>query len=290
MALIPGGEFQMGTDQPYFISDGEGPSRTVKISPFYMDIYEVSNLEFEKFVNFTKYVTEAETFGNSFVLEKLLSDTVKESITQAVAAAPWWLPVEKADWKHPYGPDSNIDHRMNYPAVHVSWNDAVKYCEWAGKRLPTEAEFEFACRGGLHDRLYPWGNNILPKGEHAMNIWQGDFPNEDTGEDGYAGLAPVDAFPGNKHGLKNIVGNVWEWTSDWWAVNHSKESSVNPKGPATGRDKVKKGGSFMCNKKFCFRHRCVARSQNTPDSSAVNLGFRCVKDHQDTDSKPKDEL
>lgn len=277
LVFISGGVFTMGTDKPFLPQDGEGPARRVEISGFYMDKYEVSNAEFAEFVEETGYITEAEKFGDSFVLELLLSDEVKSEITQAVANAPWWLPVEEASWKAPEGKDSSIDSRMNHPVVHISWNDAVAYCKWAGKRLPTEAEWEFAARGGLEGRLYPWGNNPNPRGEHWMNIWQGEFPLENTAEDGYIATAPVDSFPPNKFGLHNLAGNVWEWTADWWTVRHSKEFQNNPKGPPSGKEKVKKGGSYLCHPNYCYRYRCAARSQNTPDSSASNLGFRCAK-------------
>ncbi|XP_037759769.1 formylglycine-generating enzyme isoform X3 [Chelonia mydas] len=258
MALIPTGMFTMGTDEPEIQQDGEWPARRIHVSQFYMDRYEVSNAEFEKFVNATGYVTEAEKFGDSFVFEGMLSEQVKTEIQQAVAAAPWWMPVKGANWRQPEGPDSNISKRMDHPVLHVSWNDAVAYCTWAGKRLPTEAEWEYSCRGGLENRLFPWGNKLQPKGQHYANIWQGEFPISNTGEDGYKGTAPVTAFPPNGYGLYNIVGNAWEWTSDWWAVHHSEGETHNPS--------------------YCYRYRCAARSQNTPDSSASNLGFRCAAD------------
>ncbi|XP_009881184.1 PREDICTED: sulfatase-modifying factor 1 [Charadrius vociferus] len=278
MVAIPGGAFTMGTDEPEIQQDGEWPARRVHINGFYMDQYEVSNEEFERFVNSTGYVTEAEKFGDSFVFEGMLSEEVKADIHQAVAAAPWWLPVKGANWKHPEGPDSNISNRMDHPVLHVSWNDAVAFCTWAGKRLPTEAEWEYSCRGGLENRLFPWGNKLQPKGQHYANIWQGVFPTSNTAEDGYKGTAPVTAFPPNGYGLYNIVGNAWEWTSDWWAVHHSTDEVHNPRGPSAGTDRVKKGGSYMCHKSYCYRYRCAARSQNTPDSSASNLGFRCAAD------------
>ncbi|XP_030163139.1 formylglycine-generating enzyme [Lynx canadensis] len=282
MVLIPAGVFTMGTDDPQIKQDGEAPARRVAIDAFYMDAYEVSNAEFEKFVNSTGYLTEAEKFGDSFVFEGMLSEQVKTDIQQAVAAAPWWLPVKGANWRHPEGPDSTVRHRPDHPVLHVSWNDAVAYCTWAGKRLPTEAEWEYSCRGGLQNRLFPWGNKLQPKGQHYANIWQGEFPVTNTGEDGFRGTAPVDAFPPNGYGLYNIVGNAWEWTSDWWTVHHSVEKTLNPKGPPSGKDRVKKGGSYMCHKSYCYRYRCAARSQNTPDSSASNLGFRCAADRQPT--------
>ena len=277
LVFIQGGVFKMGLDKAIISSDGETPSRLVHITSFYMDKYEVSNSEFAEFVKDTNYVTETETFGNSFVVEYFLSNETQAEITQAVANAPWWLPVEGASWKNPEGKRSDIKDRMSHPVVHVSWNDANTFCKWAGKRLPTEAEWEYAAKSGLKDRLFPWGNNPLPHGEHWMNIWQGVFPHNNTMEDGYAGTAPVDSYPPNKFGLYNMVGNVWEWVSDWWTVNHSDKEQTNPIGPPKGTDKVKKGGSFLCHKDYCYRYRCAARSQNTPDSSASNLGFRCVK-------------
>uniref|UniRef100_A0A286XC54 Sulfatase modifying factor 1 n=1 Tax=Cavia porcellus TaxID=10141 RepID=A0A286XC54_CAVPO len=246
--------FTMGTDDPQIKQDGEAPARRVTIDAFYMDAYEVSNAEFEK-----------STINNTPVLDCF-----------EVAAAPWWLPVKGANWRHPEGPDSTIQHRPDHPVLHVSWNDAVAYCTWAGKRLPTEAEWEYSCRGGLQNRLFPWGNKLKPKGQHYANLWQGEFPVTNTGEDGFQGTAPVDAFPPNGYGLHNIVGNVWEWTSDWWTIYHSVDETLNPKGPPSGKDRVKKGGSYMCHKSYCYRYRCAARSQNTPDSSASNLGFRCA--------------
>ncbi|CAD5115558.1 DgyrCDS4522 [Dimorphilus gyrociliatus] len=277
MVLIKGGSFNMGEKKPFIPADGEGPTRKVHLSSFYMDVHEISNYEFEKFAKAENYVTEAEKFGNSFVLEGFLSEKVKEGITQAVAAAPWWLPVDKADWRHPEGPDSSLDGRYDHPVIHVSYNDASAYCKWAGKRLPTEAEWEFACRGGKESRLHPWGNAEYPKGQNRMNIWQGQFPTENTMGDGYRGTAPVTEYEyQNSFGLKNMVGNVWEWTSDWWTTIHDSTPTSNPIGPKAGTEKVKKGGSYMCTKQYCYRYRCGARSNNTPDSSAANLGFRCA--------------
>ncbi|XP_029947717.1 formylglycine-generating enzyme isoform X2 [Salarias fasciatus] len=280
MVYISGGEFLMGTNDPGIPADGEGPQRLVHVDSFYMDVQEVTNQQFQSFVSATDYVTEAEKFGDSFVFEGLLSEQVKNEITQAVAAAPWWLPVKGANWKHPEGPDSNITDRMDHPVLHVSWADAVAFCSWADKRLPTEAEWEYACRGGLKDRLYPWGNKLNPKGQHYANLWQGDFPSHNSAEDGFIKSSPVKSFPANNFGLYDMVGNAWEWTSDWWTVHHTAEQKHNPTGPPSGKDKVKKGGSYMCHKSYCYRYRCAARSQNTPDSSASNLGFRCVSQDQ----------
>ncbi|KAK7082890.1 Formylglycine-proteinrating enzyme [Halocaridina rubra] len=276
MVPIPGGRFIMGTNEPRFEADGEMPARWVEIDPFYMDVYEVSNAEFQIFIEAAKYVTEAEKFGDSFVLEGELSSETSATVKQAVAASPWWVPVKGADWRHPEGVDSDISDRMDHPVVHVSWNDAVAYCTWMGKRLPTEAEWERACRAGKEERLFPWGNKLKPNNQFRANIWQGEFPYDDTGEDGWAGRCPITEFPPNDYGLHNIVGNVWEWTADWWKVSHSSTLQVNPTGPPSGNDKVKKGGSYMCTKEYCYRYRCVARSQNSPDTTAGNLGFRCA--------------
>lgn len=278
MILIKGGKFAMGTNKPFLPMDGEGPAREVKINSFYMDIYETSNAEFELFVNNTGYVTEAEKFGDSFVLEGKISKEIKKDIHQAVAAAPWWLPVKGAYWRKPEGPDSHIRDRMDHPVLHISWNDAVSFCKWGGKRLPTEAEWEYACRAGLQDKLYSWGNKLKKDGHHMANTWQGRFPTVDSGEDGYSGTAPVTAFSPNKFGLYNMLGNAWEWTQDWWSIRHPSHFQENPKGPASGRDKVKKGGSYMCHKSYCYRYRCAARSQNSADTTASNLGLRCVSD------------
>ncbi|XP_056128901.1 formylglycine-generating enzyme-like [Lampris incognitus] len=276
MVLISGGEYFMGTEKPGIPPDGEGPQRQVHLDSFYMDVQEVSNRQFQSFVNATGYITEAERFGDSFVFEGILSETVKNQISQAVAVAPWWLPVKGANWRHPEGPDSDILDRQDHPVLHVSWGDAEAYCSWVQKRLPTEAEWEYACRGGLQDRLFPWGNKLNPKGQHYANLWQGDFPTHNSGEDGFIKTSPVMSFPANGFGLYDMVGNAWEWTSDWWTVHHTTDHRSNPKGPPSGTEKVKKGGSYMCHKSYCYRYRCAARSQNTPDSSASNLGFRCV--------------
>ncbi|KAH9402869.1 Formylglycine-proteinrating enzyme, partial [Tyrophagus putrescentiae] len=272
MVLLDGGLFLMGTNDPVIAADGEAPERPVHLSPFWMDVHEVSVQRFADFVKKSGYQTEAELFGNSFVLEGMASEAVRRRTSQAVAGAEWWLPVAGASWAAPEGPDSSAlasEERRGHPVTHVSWNDAQAYCASLGRRLPTEAEWEYACRGSLGGRLFPWGNAPTPKGRHYMNIWQGEFPNRNSGEDGYVGTAPVTAFPANRFGLKNMVGNVWEWTADYWSTNHPESAGNgsplrNPTGPASGTDRVKKGGSFMCHQSYCYRYRCAARSSNTP--------------------------
>ncbi|XP_392816.2 formylglycine-generating enzyme [Apis mellifera] len=277
MIKIKAGIFGIGTNDPIFIADGEGPKQQIYLNSFYIDKTEVSNHDFSKFVDATNYKTEAERFGDSFVFRGLLKQKDQKNITLVVAQAPWWLQVKNANWLHPEGPESDIKNRMDHPVIHVSWNDAIAYCNWLGKRLPTEAEWEVACRGGLSDRLYPWGNKLIPNGQYRANTWQGDFPNNNTKEDGYEGTSPVREFPPNKYGLYNMIGNVWEWTFDWWTIEITTRGGfVNPTGPSQGINKVKKGGSYLCHKSYCFRYRCAARSQNTPDTTAGNLGFRCA--------------
>jgi sulfatase modifying factor 1 len=275
---LPGGEFFMGTDsREGYPADGEGPVRPVRVSPFWIDATAVSNARFAAFVEASGYVTEAEQFGWSFVFAGLLPDDFPP--TRAVAAAPWWRQVFGASWRHPEGPHSNIADRMDHPVVHVSWGDAVAYCRWAGKRLPTEAEWEYAARGALEQKRYPWGDKLTPNGEHLMNVWQGKFPLVNTAEDGYVGTAPVDAFPANGFGLFNMTGNAWEWCADWFSVTfHVRGGRDNPTGPPRGNSKVMRGGSYLCHRSYCYRYRVAARSSNTPDSATGNLGFRCVRD------------
>ena len=277
MIRLPGGEFLMGTDDGVgYADDGEGPVRKVTVKPFWIDPCTVSNAKFATFVAATKYVTEAEKFGTSFVFFGLLPANYPP--TRGVAVAPWWRVIEGADWRHPEGRHSSIAERMNHPVIHVSWNDAVAYCNWAGLRLPTEAEWEYAARGGAEQLRFPWGNELEPNGEQRMNVWQGAFPNVNTQADGFLGTAPVDAFPPNGFGLYNVTGNVWEWCSDWFSPNfHLHASRTNPKGPPSGIAKVMRGGSYLCHESYCNRYRLAARSRNTPDSSTGNLGFRCVK-------------
>ena len=280
MVYISGGSFLMGTDdKDGFPSDGEGPIRKVTVNPFYMDECTVTNAEFKSFIDATGYITEAEKFGWSFVFYQFLSPKTAGRVTQQVQQTPWWMVVEGASWNHPEGLDSTIDDRLDHPVIHVSWNDAQAYCKWVGKRLPTEAEWEFAARGGLEQKKYPWGDELTPGGVHKCNIWQGSFPNTNTIDDGYAGTAPAKSFPTNGYGLYNIAGNVWEWCSDWFGVNTYKNGGrKNPQGPKTGDMRVMRGGSYLCHYTYCNRYRVAARTSNTPDSSTGNIGFRCVAD------------
>ena len=281
MVLLPGRAFLMGTHfSGGFPADGEGPVRKVTLDSFYIDIYPVRNRDFARFVKETRYVTEAERFGWSFVFEGDLPDRgaslTKHNMAQG---AEWWKGVERADWRHPEGPQSNIDKRPDHPVVQVSWNDAASYASWAGKRLPTEAEWEYAARGGLEQKLYPWGDELTPGGVHLCNIWQGKFPMENTSEDGFAGVAPVDAFPPNGLGMYSMTGNTWEWCADWFdATYHALSTHENPVGPSMGTTRVLKGGSYLCHISYCNRYRVAARSSNTPDSAATNIGFRCARD------------
>ena len=278
MVYLAGGIFQMGTnDKEGFPSDGEGPIREVAVKPFYMDKFTVTNAQFAKFVEATHYRTEAEVFGWSFVFYRFLSKKTAEAVQQTVAGTPWWTVVEGAYWRNPEGPDSSIKKRMDHPVVHISWNDAFAYCEWSGKRLPTETEWEYAVRGGLEQKLYPWGDELTPEGKHQCNIWQGTFPNNNTAEDGYAGTAPVDSYEPNQYGLYNMAGNVWEWCSDWFTRSENqKDRFGHPLGAESGGSKSMRGGSYLCHKSYCNRYRVAARSSNTADSSTGNIGFRCV--------------
>lgn len=284
MVQLAGGRFRMGAEGPEtWRSDGEGPVREVEVSPFLLDATTVTNAEFDGFVRATGYRTEAERFGWSFVFHLHLPRKRRERLakTRAVAGLTWWLAVPDANWRHPEGPGSDIDGRSTHPVTHVSWNDADAYCRWAGKRLPTEAEWEFAARGGLAGRIYPWGDEFRGNGRWRANIFQGRFPDEDSGADGFRGTCPADQFEPNAYGLYNCVGNVWEWCADWFSADHHvrhPDARLNPRGPATGERRLQKGGSYLCHDSYCNRYRISARIGNTPDSSGGNVGFRCAAD------------
>ena len=281
MVRLDGSQFLMGTESDAgFPADGEGPVREVRIDAFYMDVHPVTNERFEEFARESGYRTEAEKFGWSFVFHKQLPrEKYGELVDDTVAGHEWWCKVSGADWRHPEGARFRCHRTNGLPVTQVSWKDAAAYGRWAGKRLPTEAEWEYVARGGLEQRMYPWGDELTPDGRHLCNVWQGKFPEHDTAEDGYAGPCPVEAFAANGYGIFSITGNVWEWCSDWWDPQyHVLATRTNPVGPPSGISKVIRGGSYLCHESYCNRYRVAARTSNTPDSATTNLGFRCVRD------------
>jgi formylglycine-generating enzyme required for sulfatase activity len=260
MVLINGGTFLMGTD------DGmphEAPAHRVSVRSFWIDRHEVTVAEFEEFIKATNYRTDAEKFGWSGVFDK---------------TSRKWTRGDKATWRDPEG--TGKTPQPNEPVTQVSWNDAAAYAEWANKRLPSEAEWEYAARGGLAGNKYAWGDELRPNGRPVANWWQGVFPENDTGEDGFAGRAPVMSFEPNGYGLYDMSGNVWEWTADWYAGDYYQISPADdPKGAETGTERSMRGGSWMCAENFCSNYRVAGRSHATPDTGLNNLGFRCVRDH-----------
>lgn len=281
MVQLPGGSFLMGTDyEEAFPNDGEGPVREVHLAPFLVDRHTVTNARFSAFVEATSYVTEAERFGWSFVFwSQIPREKFRALVVDTLAGAQWWCKVPHAKWNQPAGPGSNTSGRENHPVVHVSWNDAMAYCAWSGQRLLTEAEWEYAARGGLVQMLYPWGNKLRLDGKHMCNIWQGEFPYENTAEDGFEETCPTNAFPPNGYGLYSMSGNSWEWCADWFSRDfHLTGPRESPSGPPHGEAKVIRGGSFLCHKSYCNRYRVAARTSNTPDSSTSHMSFRCARD------------
>ena len=265
----------MGSDDALaYESDGEGPVRAVRLDPFWIDMFPVTNADFARFVDATGYVTAAESAGWSFVFAGLLPDDFPP--TRGVVGSPWWRQVQGASWRRPTGPQSSLDLLADHPVVHVTWNDATVYCSWAGKRLPTEAEWEYAARGGLVRQPFPWGDMLEPDGTHRMNVWQGEFPTQNTCADGFYGTSPVDAFPPNGYGVYDMTGNVWEWTADWFAVEHGQDlvRSEIPRGTYRGTHKVCRGGSYLCHASYCRRYRVSARNAMTVESFSGNIGFR----------------
>ena len=267
----------MGSEDPDANpGDGEGPQREVSLSPFWIGRCAVTNAQFAQFVDSTGYRTGAERFGWSFVFASFLPQALRRGAVRP-QLAPWWCRVSGAYWASPEGPGSHIEDRLDHPVVHVDHWDALAFCDWAGLRLPTESEWEFAARGGLEGKRFAWGDDLLPEGEHRCNIWQGSFPVRNTAEDGFVGTAPAQSFEANGYGLYNVAGNVWEWCADWWATSHATTPTKDPRGPGTGEMRVMRGGSYLCHGSYCNRYRVAARTSNEPQSCSANLGFRCAK-------------
>lgn len=308
MVLIPAGEFAMGSDQPN-TNNTERPVHGVRVSGFWMDRNEVTNAQFAEFVTATGYKTTAEKPVDWEELKKQVPAGTPKPDDAVLAPGAlvfipsrtpladlrdytqWWAWTHGADWRHPYGPQSNIAGKDNHPVVQMSWDDAVAYATWAGKRLPTEAEWEYAARAGLGSKRYPWGDQPLTdtEGKHA-NIWQGRFPDSNTAADGFVDTAPVATYPANAFGLHDMAGNVWEWCSDWYradayAIAARAGVATDPKGPERPWDpqepealkRVTRGGSFLCHVTYCESYRTAARRGSAYDSGAPHIGFRCVK-------------
>ncbi|MCP3460133.1 formylglycine-generating enzyme family protein [Bradyrhizobium sp. CCGUVB23] len=300
MVFVSGGTFLMGSDHHY---PEEAPSHRASVDGFWIDRTPVTNRQFKEFVNATGHVTEAQIVPDAkdypgAVREMLYAGSLVFSplprITDLKDWSQWWTFMRGANWRHPYGPKSNLRGLDDHPVVHVSYSDALAYARWAGKDLPTEAEWEFAARGGLDGEEFAWGNTLTPGGRHMANIWQGSFPVQNLGEDGFERTSPVMAFPPNGYGLYDMIGNVWEWTSDWWSPRHQADAAkpccipLNPRG---GREeasfdpcqpsiriprKVLKGGSHLCAPNYCRRYRPAARHAEPVDTSTCHVGFRCV--------------
>jgi formylglycine-generating enzyme len=283
MVQVPGGELLMGDpfDEGY-PADGETPVHAVELRDFRVDATQVTNAQFATFAKDTGWVTDAEELGVSAVFGLALRDNPdlpRSHVLRQVDGTPWWVAVRGATWRAPEGPGSDVRHRQNHPVVHVSWLDAEAYAGWAGKRLPTEAEWEYAARGGLHGARYPWGDELVPRDRWRCNIWQGTFPEVNTLEDGYLTTCPVRAYPPNAYGLFGTSGNVWEWCADWFSPTYYADSPTTaPAGPDHGTQRVMRGGSYLCHDSYCNRYRVAARSSNTPDSATANTGFRCAVD------------
>ncbi|WP_255578606.1 formylglycine-generating enzyme family protein [Chitinophaga sp. sic0106] len=306
MVLVKGDVFMMGTDDPKSYL-AERPAHQVKVHDFYIDATEVTNRQFKKFVDATGYKTVAERKPKWEDLKQQLppgtaqipdDELVPGSMVFVAPDRPvnkanisnWWQWVPGADWQHPEGPGSNIEGRWDHPVVHVAWEDANAYAKWAGKRLPTEAEWEYAARGGLVEKRYAWGDDFTPGNKYMANTFQGSFPDKNDQADGYAITAPVASYPANGYGLYDMIGNVWEWTADWYDVDEYKslahQLSEDPKGPDKWHNpedpyaiqRVTKGGSFLCANDYCINYRPSARRGTAFDSGASHIGFRCVKD------------
>ena len=308
MVWIPGGEFSMGAMDPpastqasmHAAADAR-PIHRAYVDGFWMDQNDVTNTQFEKFVRATSYVTVAERKPRS---EDFPRAPPENLVAGSVVFSPpdhpvglddflrWWTYVPGANWRHPLGPKSNIKHKGDYPVVHIAYEDAEAYAKWAGKRLPTEAEWEFAARGGLAGKPFVWGDSFRPNGKWMANTHQGNFPNTDTGDDGYVGIAPVARYPANDYGLYDMAGNVWQWTADWYRPDYyqtlasTDRVTRNPKGPDSSYDptepnqpkKVLRGGSYLCTDQYCSRYVVGTRGKGEVSTGTNHLGFRCVKD------------
>lgn len=309
MVWIKGGTYAMGADNNQ-AADDEYPKHRVTVKGFWIDATEVTNNQFEQFVKATAYVTTAERKPDWNELKKQLAPGTPKPAEEVLIPASlifkqpkeavplndysqWWEWKAGASWRHPHGPGSNIDGKGNYPVVHVSWFDAVAYCKWAGKRLPTEAEWEFAARGGLQNDIYPWGNEPVDQGKIKANTWQGTFPNQNSLRDKFFYAAPTASFAPNGYGLYDMAGNVWEWCADYYRNDYyksitRKDGISNPGGPADSFDpaepyakkRVIRGGSFLCNDSYCSGYRVARRMKSTEDSGMEHLGFRCVADNR----------
>lgn len=296
---IPGGEFSMGSDEPQF--PDARPWHRVRVDGFRMDKTLITNAGYAAFVHATGYVTVAEQVPNAkdypgAPAEKLVAGSIvfAPPVTAVPLSNPyqWWDFVKGANWRHPEGPQSDLRGRLNHPVVQVAYEDVVAYCSWAGGRLPTEAEFEYAARGGLERKRYAWGDEFRPSGKFMANTFQGHFPDSNTAEDGYISTSPVGSFPANSYGLYDMAGNVWEWTSDWYRADYYQTLTAtgavaqNPRGPSGSFDpsepgipkRVQRGGSFLCTDQYCSRYSVGARGRGAPDTGTNHVGFRCVYD------------
>jgi sulfatase modifying factor 1 len=274
---IPGVTATLGTDAPVFGADGEGPARRVTIRPFRMDAHAVTNRRFAAFVVATGHVTEAERFGWSYVFRRFIPAGIA---APAPEGTPWWGQVQGACWAAPEGPGSSIAERLDHPAVHVAWTDAAAFAAWAGGRLPSEAEWEHAAKGGDDAARFPWGAAEPDDASAMCNIWQGEFPRRNTQADGWVGTAPVDAYAPNGHGLFNACGNVWEWCADAFRVRSITRFAKQRNAAAMAeRERVMKGGSYLCHRSYCYRYRIAARAGRSPDTSAGHTGFRLAYDN-----------
>ncbi len=280
MIWIESGSYVMGSDKGM---PDEFPPHEVNLTGFWIDKYEVTNQEFQEFVTNTGYVTFSETIEDSLVFK-----SPEQNQTRRLGPLDWWNLVTNADWRRPQGPEDSIDGKADHPVVHVTFDDALAYCDWITKELPTEAQFEFAARGGRDQEIYSWGNEPLHRNQAITNNWQGSFPIENKVSDGYRTTAPVGSFPSNDYGLFDITGNVWEWVSDWYhpryyemsSANNPQgvkmEDSIDPAEPGLAKRSIR-GGSFLCSDNYCTGFRVSARMPADPNSSTNHTGFRCVR-------------